>query len=60
MDPFANSPRLSRYRQINKMSSRHLCVPTPPPQSVRDREKMFVIDAVVTEKQRTKYKVGTK
>ncbi|ELU01855.1 hypothetical protein CAPTEDRAFT_191276 [Capitella teleta] len=50
--PLAASPRISP----NKLSYRRLCMPTPSAQRIREREKQFVNDAVVTERRRTKYK----
>lgn len=44
------------YNEQNKLAFRRLVKPEPPVQFVRNREKSFVNDAIVTTNQRTKYK----
>ena len=36
--------------------SRRRCIPTPPPEIIREREDGFVLDSVTTERRRTKYR----
>ena len=35
---------------------RRRCIPTPPPEVIREREYGFVLDSVTAEKRRTKYR----
>ena len=53
--PLAEKPSSYMTRNINKMSHRGRCIPTPPLKVLRDREQQFVNDGVHTERTRTKY-----
>ena len=48
-------PLAEPQRPSNKLSQRRRCIPTPPPEVIRDREANFVLDSVITAKTRTKY-----
>ncbi|XP_077870442.1 uncharacterized protein LOC144364036 [Saccoglossus kowalevskii] len=43
-------------RSLNKLSTRRRIIPTPPASSLRDREKSFVLDSIISEKRVTRWK----
>ena len=59
------SPRLWLFQAArkkpdsNKLSARRICMKSPPPEVLEERERSFVNDAIITEKLRTKWKVSS-
>ncbi|XP_063423876.1 uncharacterized protein LOC134707767 isoform X1 [Mytilus trossulus] len=51
-----NKNDIDMRKNINKLSFRQRCKATPTVDEIRQREKQYVNDAIITEKKRTKYK----